>query len=187
MKCARRARRGTLRFRENRGIAAAGRRGGGYSSHGSWGVQQPSGGWPRRFALTTRKGNQAMQRLLAAAIFSFAAVALNAAPASAWFLHHPCKQCDKCGTFYVRPYNAFSPVAFGNITFAGYTMPGTGFGDPNGGPGCASGVPIEGPSGTTVVPGDPLPNVPGEMGVSGPSSDAPMRASAFRTIQNAVR
>jgi hypothetical protein len=128
-----------------------------------------------------------MQKLFAAFV-SFAAVALSAAPASAWFLHHPCKQCDKCGTFYVRPYNAFSPVAFGNITFAGYTMPGTGYGDPNGaGPGCDSGAPIQGPSGATVAPGAPLPNAPVETEESGPTSEVPTRGPAFRGFRNGVR
>ncbi len=129
-----------------------------------------------------------MPRLFSATVVSFAAVVLSAVPASAGWLHHPCKQCDKCGTFYVRPYNAFSPVAFGNITFAGYTMPGTGYGDPNGaGPGCGTGVPSQGPSGTTILPGAPLPSGPVETEVSGPTSEIPGRVPVFRRIQNGVQ
>jgi hypothetical protein len=128
-----------------------------------------------------------MPRLLSAIVFSFALVALSATPASAWFLHGCCKHCDKCGTFYVRPYNAFSPVAYGNITFAGYTMPGYGFEGPAGaGPGCDTGVSSPAPSGETLAPGAPLPNAV-ETDVSGTDSDIPMGKRGFRRIQNGNR
>jgi hypothetical protein len=128
-----------------------------------------------------------MPKLFSALVVTFAFVALSAAPASAHWLHHQCKQCDRCGTFYVRPYNAFSPVAYGNITFAGYTMPGYGFGGPGGaGSGCDTGAPSQDPSGTTLAPGAPLPNAV-ETEVSDPTSDIPMGRRGFRRIQNGNR
>jgi hypothetical protein len=127
-----------------------------------------------------------MQRLFAAAVVSFALVALSAAPAPAWFFHQPCKQCDKCGTFYVRPYNAFSPVAFGNITFAGYTMPGNGYGGYPGGGACDGGAPTQLPAATDVNPGAPLPSTETPAETPASSSQAPAPMPAVRMIQNTL-
>jgi hypothetical protein len=123
-----------------------------------------------------------MQKLFAAVVSS-ALVVLSAAPAPAWFFHHPCKQCDKCGTFYVRPYNAFSPVAFGNITFAGYTMPGYGSDGAPGGA-CDGDAPTQLPAATDVNPGVPLPATPAAIETPVSSSQVPAPMPAVRMIQN---
>jgi hypothetical protein len=115
-----------------------------------------------------------MNKFFLAAALTLVAAPLVVSPASATCLRHRCKQCDKCGTFYVRPYNAFSPVAFGNVTFAGLAMPGYGYGD--GGPGCLPGAPLPPPTASDGAA--PLPPAPT------PTSQAPMMMPNFR-VQNA--
>ena len=57
-----------------------------------------------------------MKRILTAALLSLGALGLSATQASAFFWKH-C--CNKCCTICVKPYNAFSPAAFGSICFDG--------------------------------------------------------------------
>src|SRR5437899_2349932 len=70
-----------------------------------------------------------MKKLLAVALVSLATVAANAGPASAWF---HCFCSDHCYSYniHVRPYNAFSPYCFGNISCNGcapqFALPGCG-------------------------------------------------------------
>jgi hypothetical protein len=50
---------------------------------------------------------------------TLASVALSAAPASAWWLHHNCG-CNRYSTVIVcRPYNAFTPVCSGSLVCDG--------------------------------------------------------------------
>jgi hypothetical protein len=75
----------------------------------------------------------AMKNLLAASVLSVAALAACAGRAPAWFnlgCHHCCSQFCIC----CRPYNAFSPVCFGNINCVG-CCPTVNWGG-GGGPGC---------------------------------------------------
>lgn len=68
-----------------------------------------------------------MKRLLAAAVVSLISLALWAGQATAGIFN--CWCCNKCGTFCVRPYNAFSPVCYGSVTCVGFnplTTPGCG-------------------------------------------------------------
>src|SRR4051794_14937673 len=59
-----------------------------------------------------------MRNFLLAAVLSAGALALAAGQTSAgMFGSHHC--CDKCCTFCVKQYNAFSPVCFGSLCFDG--------------------------------------------------------------------
>ncbi len=53
-----------------------------------------------------------MKKLLFAVVLSLAGVGLSTGQANAWLCH---KCCKSCATICVRPYNAFSPSAFGSI------------------------------------------------------------------------
>jgi len=57
-----------------------------------------------------------MNRIVTAALLSLGALGLTSGQASAFFWKH-C--CNKCCTICVKPYNAFSPVAFGSVCFDG--------------------------------------------------------------------
>src|SRR5438067_10747813 len=59
-----------------------------------------------------------MRRFLLAAVLGLGAVGLSAGPASA---HHllKCHCYKKCACICCKPYNAFSPVVFGNFCFEG--------------------------------------------------------------------
>jgi hypothetical protein len=92
-----------------------------------------------------RNGNDRMKKLLFLGFLSLAALAADAANARAWFdcccRHHCCKYST---VLCIRPYNAFSPVAYGNIIADG-CMPVNVYGGQlpctpscfNGGGGCA--------------------------------------------------
>jgi hypothetical protein len=61
----------------------------------------------------TEKKPHAMKKMLLAVLLSLAGVGLSNGKASAWLLCHHC--CKHCATICVRPYNAFTPSAFGTI------------------------------------------------------------------------
>src|SRR5262249_16474778 len=80
------------------------------------GVRPPSQGWPKGAPRTSAKKPHAMNRLLAAALLSLAALGLATDQASAFFRccrWHCCNKC--CATFCCRPYNAFTPCCFGSL------------------------------------------------------------------------
>jgi hypothetical protein len=59
-----------------------------------------------------------MKKLLTLALFSLAGLGWSTGQAPAWFCCHKC--CNKCSTtLCCHPYNAFSPVCWGNITCCG--------------------------------------------------------------------
>jgi hypothetical protein len=61
-----------------------------------------------------------MKKTLTAALMSAVVLGLSASAATAGWLKRKC--CGhKCATFCVKPYNAFSPVAYGSLTFDGIT------------------------------------------------------------------
>lgn len=61
----------------------------------------------------TNKKPHAMKKMMFAVLLSLAGVGLSTGQASAWLFCHKC--CNSCATICVRPYNAFSPSAFGSI------------------------------------------------------------------------
>jgi len=73
---------------------------------------QPVGPW-----VYFAEGSHAMKKLLAAALCSVITLFAWSSQASAGIFNCGC--CNKCGTFCVRPYNAFSPVCYGTVTCAG--------------------------------------------------------------------
>jgi hypothetical protein len=59
-----------------------------------------------------------MKKLLTLALFSLAGLGWSTGQAPAWFCCHKC--CNKCSTtICCHPYNAFSPVCWGNMTCCG--------------------------------------------------------------------
>src|SRR5688572_5633175 len=73
---------------------------------------QPFGPW-----VYCVEGPHDMKQLIAAAACSLLALLLGTSQASAGIFNWGC--CNKCGTFCVRPYNAFSPVCYGSVTCVG--------------------------------------------------------------------
>jgi hypothetical protein len=67
-----------------------------------------------------------MNKLLASALVSVAAVGLSASQASAGWLSWLCcgGKCSYKYTVNCRPYNAFTPVCYGNVTCDGACIPG---------------------------------------------------------------
>jgi hypothetical protein len=71
----------------------------------------------------------AMKKLVAASLLSLAVWALATAEASAWFGccgHHCCGRHCYSYSICCRPYNAFTPVCFGNLYCDGCCMPPSG-------------------------------------------------------------
>jgi hypothetical protein len=126
----------------------------------------------------TEKKPHAMKKMLFVVLVSLAGVGLTTERASAWLLCHHC--CKSCATICVRPYNAFSPSAFGTICADGccplqfgQCAPPPGMGGPPpwacGGPdcgmdgscgSCAAGAPVGAPTMVTA-PGNPTMLPPG--------------------------
>ena len=125
-----------------------------------------------------------MKRMLLVAALSLAVVGLSAAPASAGFFS-PC--CSKYCTLHIKPYNAFSPVAFGTICCDGFSPLGTSY--PGGGfhPGLeAHGVPSWNGHGTVIAaqPGAPYSApgmLPAALPVNVPSEPVPPGATVPHT------
>ena len=124
-----------------------------------------------------------MKKLLLTALLALGACGLTAAPSFGWTFglipHHGCcghffhHCCNSCCNFCVRPYNAFSPVACGNICLDGCYPFGTGGGFGASGAcgpgGCApflnyGGIPCDGP----YSPGA-LGQLPDGAGLLGPT------------------
>lgn len=119
-----------------------------------------------------------MKKMLFVVLVSLAGVGLTTERASAWLLCHHC--CRSCATICVRPYNAFSPSAFGTICadgccplqFGQCAAPGWAGGAPGGagccGPmmdgascgSCAAGT-LPGTPTMVTVPGQPMMLPPG--------------------------
>jgi hypothetical protein len=116
-----------------------------------------------------------MKKMLLAVLLSLAGVGLSNGKASAWLCHH-C--CNHCATICVRPYNAFTPSAFGTICADGccplqfghcpppppWMMPPPWAGGcgPDGACGtCAVGAPHGGTAITGPAPGAPATLPPG--------------------------
>jgi hypothetical protein len=85
-----------------------------------------------------------MKKMLFALLLSLAGVGLSTGQASAWLLCHHC--CNSCATICVRPYNAFTPSAFGTICADGCCPLQFGHGYPPPPPPWAFGGPCCGPS-----------------------------------------
>jgi hypothetical protein len=121
----------------------------------------------------------AMKRLLTASVLSIAALALAAGQAPAWQLFHCCNRC--CFSYCVccRPYNAFSPVCFGNINCVGCCPPGNngGWGGPMAcaGADCQGGFMGQLPAATQpqqILPGTPSPVIPFQAPMPTPATGA---------------
>jgi hypothetical protein len=60
-----------------------------------------------------------MRKLLLLGLLSLGMVSATSSSAQAWFFHNCCG-CNSCTTtLCIKPYNAFSPVAYGNIVADG--------------------------------------------------------------------
>jgi hypothetical protein len=138
-----------------------------------------------------------MKRLLVLSLLTIGAVGLTAAGADAWFKGccrpRCCHRC--CTTLCIKPYNAFSPVAYGNIVADG-CMPVNIYGGQlpcgpsvfNGGygggcaggscfsSGCCEGACLPAPGAVAgvpqIMPGQPMPE-----GAAGPQFNPPMPQS----------
>ena len=110
------------------------------------------------------------------ALSSLAVIGISAQPSWAWLFHH-CHGCKYSTYICCTPYNAFTPVCFGNINCCG-CCPVANWGQQACGPmGCASGFDGGGylgqlPAGAQLVPGQPAP------GMSTVPFQAPMPAPA---------
>lgn len=121
-----------------------------------------------------------MKRFLLVAALSAAAVGLTATSASAGFFG-PC--CSKYCTLHIKPYNAFSPVAFGTICCDGFSPLGTAY--PGGGfhPGLvAAGNPVWNGHGQVIAapagaPYNAVGTLPAALPVNAPSEPVPPGAT----------
>jgi hypothetical protein len=134
----------SVRFRRQRFVRnsktnrrqRAGKRGTVHAGNWALGRQQEVG-VGRAFVMKTR--TTPMKKLLVLGFLGLVALHTSAQKASAWclFKNHCC--CKFNTTLCIKPYNAFSPVAYGNIVGEG-CMPVNVFGGYGGGqqgPGCA--------------------------------------------------
>jgi hypothetical protein len=143
-----------------------------------------------------------MKKLLLTALLALGTSGLTAGPSFAWTFglipHHGCcggRHCCGGCNFCVRPYNAFSPVACGNICLDGCSPFGTGGGCGAGG--CApflnyGGIPCAGPYSPGALsqlpdaaPAAPSPGAVATPGPSGPSTQAgPQQMSPSYGVQS---
>ncbi len=120
----------------------------------------------------------AMKKLLTASVLSIATLALVAGQAPAWSLLHHCHCCYQY-CICCRPYNAFSPVCFGNVNCIGCCPTGNNFGPGCGPMGCGAdmgggytnqlpdvGQPLQ------IQPGIPNPVIPFQAPMPTPATGA---------------
>jgi hypothetical protein len=142
----------------------------------------------------------AMKKILAASVLSLAILGLTTTEASAWFrcCGHCCPHCYSY-SICCRPYNAFTPVCFGNLYCDGCCMPPNGMWQSaagcanslacfNGGMGCECSYGGQLPAGDVIEKGTPplpfTPPTPTPVGQAQPipyNGAAPPWAAAMST------